>query len=262
MKRLVGAEQALSSYPVTESEAKLTWVTEQETLDRRRFLETAGVRISGGRISLITRDTYRKQKHQRMSYADLERMANRSIRSHRLEQQVVVALRSLGFTADVLPIVYDGDLSKKAADIIITAENGQQFSLEVKQNRSSDRKYNLGLPVNREDFGGVREGYKSYPRSLLIDSCHAWDSKVNAADDANIPLVGAVIACNIGRLSTEDDSCLGLILVPTDSMADWSETWVNYRHGYYAYEAPNHCLYALSALDDVLALEQQRLAEP
>jgi hypothetical protein len=254
MRTIVGTEQSRVQFSVSKQAIEKTWTTLAEVEQRRAFLRQAGVITMEGRVSLVSRSTYSKQKHQRIPYAGLVVMAEKSIRSHRLEQQVVAALRSLGITADVMPVTVDGDTSRKAADVIITAANGQKFTLEVKQNRSNNKRYNLGLPVNPADFGGLIDGYRSYPDSLLVDSCAAWEGKLQAAEDAGNPLIGCVIACNIGKLSTENDSCLGLVLVPTDSMADWEETWVNYRHGYYAYSAPNSCLYNLSAISDVMSL--------
>lgn len=216
-----------------------TEVDSLQNLERREhearvnFLSRAGVRILDTRSQL--RPIPQEQREYYMTDSYMAKIANALPDHHRIEQLAAAALRELGLDARALAPVIDGDTSNKKADIIITLpcseltrsmgctdkhQDGScfhQVAIEVK--RAHGKNAILGLPLHDNDEFAT-EGFDRYPKWLYVDSVKAWADKTAWHNRRGVPLIGAIVACNIGELSDEDVSVVGLLWLPCN------ETWV------------------------------------
>lgn len=201
---------------------------------RVNFLSRAGVRILDTRSQL--RPIPQEQREYYMTDSYMAKIANALPDHHRIEQLAAAALRELGLDARALAPVIDGDTSNKKADIVINlpcseftrsmgctdkrdAEDNcfHQVAIEVK--RAHGKNAALGLPLHDNDEFAT-EGFDRYPKWLYVDSVKAWADKTAWHSRRGVPLLGAIVACNIVELSDEDTSVLGLLYLPCNG------TWV------------------------------------
>ncbi|MEJ1929537.1 hypothetical protein WDZ92_04560 [Nostoc sp. NIES-2111] len=244
------ADFYLNSVELVEYQASVS-IGDQE------LIHLGATHVSLSSPEKLEQDKLKGKVTEYMTYDRIYTYAGTYKRSHKLENLVAQELASYGVQAVALPAKADGDTTSKQADIIITLANGRKCALEVKEARYQG--CTLGLPKANDSH---TEGYKSYPRSLWVDSCEAWDAKVAACESRGETLLGCIVLCPIGRLSNEERTVYGLVYLPACISDEWAEEETcNRNRLYWAYKAYRDSFGTLGdLLADLSELEQEEQA--
>ncbi|BCL34583.1 hypothetical protein [Nostoc sp. MS1] len=199
--------------------------------------------------SIVSRQQYRQDKLELpdyMTYKYIQKIANSSIKTHRMESYVTTALCSLGLTASVIPNVADGYTNDKEADILISTA-GSMLALEVKT--AKYRGAILGEPIDDTIAGA--NGFDSLPRWLWVDSVKAWRAKERTHRQREQQLIGCVVLAPIGNWSDEHETVYGAIYLPANLRQHWNidEAYNPYkRTRYNAFQCPRRYMRTIADL--------------